>query len=309
MGSRAGIVIAALLLATACSDRGRGGEDQGPVAVASDAGTGQETGSGPGDQPRTDRPAPLDLRCRQRQQRTVEELSWRIGQAVDRVSLAPAGLSATASSGLGRQVRVAGDRLRAACDTVPPAALRFVAITLRQTRRPLDAAASRRILTSFAPWADRVSRNSGTDLIAWQHQCREVRRLVTAGYAVWWDHTAEGRDWWLQIKVDNRTADKLLVTLGGSLWADGVPSRYRSPEGPDEHWGREADQYWWGGSSADEIYAPARRATSTFVGIGEFYKVHLLAHGSFFDIRPEVTVSPLRGRRWGACALAVPRLN
>ena len=169
------------------------------------------------------------------------------------------------------------------------------------TRAPLDQAEYARLLGVFEPWAAQHwnAKRAGS-LRRSLEACRRYTRAVSAGYAVWWEHTPQGRDWWIQITMDNRTPDKLHATLGGTVWADGVPARYRDPYGPDTHWGRKAEQYSWGGSSADETDVPPGQRTQQFVGIGEFYKVHLTREGEFFDVRPEVSVghpsaAPTRG--------------
>ena len=173
-----------------------------------------------------------------------------------------------------------------------------------------------RLLDAFEPW---VAREWGARDADWLRRslkaCHRYKGAVSAGYAVWWEHTPEGRDWWVQILVDNNTDDLLDVAIRGSMWADGVLPRYRDPYGPDTHWGREADQYTWGASSYDETYSPPRQRIRMFVAIGPSYKVHLNPEGGFFDIRPEVYVSLLRESDEGddageaGCALPVPRLN
>jgi hypothetical protein len=233
-----------------------------------------------------------------------------MSQTADRVSASLSGEAPGATRSLAYHLRTARENVRSDCDRVPPPARRFLRTGLRMTRAPLDQAEHARLLNVFEPWAARHwgAKRSGS-LRRSLEACQRYKKAVSAGYALWWDYTPEGRDWWIQIIVDNRTTERLLVSLGGTVWADGVPARYRDPYGPATHWGRTADQYSWGGSSADTFYAPPGQRTRSFVGIGEFYKVHLTREGEFFDIRPEVTVGPPAGGSYAWCAVPVPRVN
>jgi hypothetical protein len=92
---------------------------------------------------------------------------------------------------------------------------------------------------------------------------------------------------WVQMIVHNPTEKALAVSLGGTLRARGADQRV----------------FTWGASSADSAVAEPRSRMTHFVGIGEFYKVHMSRDGSLFDIRPLVIVG-----RW-QCALPVEREN
>ncbi|RYP84429.1 hypothetical protein EKO23_15495 [Nocardioides guangzhouensis] len=231
-------------------------------------------------------------------------------QTADRVTASLSGEAPGATRSLAYHLRTVRENLRGGCGTIPQPARQFLRAGLRMTRTPLSQAEYAQLVDRYEAWASgpTSSRRDGW-LRRSLEACRRYRGKVSAGYAVWWEPTAAGRDWWVQITVDNNTDDLLDVSLGGSLWADGVPTRYRDPYGPDRHWGRVADQYTWGGSSADEVYAPPGRRIRTFVGIGAGYKVHLLRGGELFDIRPTVFVSPLREGGAPGCSLPVPRIN
>lgn len=301
------VILAALLLGAACSDVDGTGERTGPSGTTTASPT--VTGTSP-DAGRSDRAPQADRRCQERQGKALENLDWRMKQTADRVSAALTGEAPGASLSLAHHLRTAKETLGADCGRLPGPARRFLRTGLRMTVAPLDQAEYARLLDAFEPWAARHwgAKRAGS-LRRSLDACRRYKSEVSAGYAVWWEHTPDGRDWWIQITVDNGTPDELLVTLGGSVWADGVPARYRDPYGPDKHWGRPAEQYSWGGSSADEAYVPAGQLTRRFVGIGEFYKVHLTREGEFFDVRPEVKVGPPSGGLNAWCALPVPRVN
>jgi hypothetical protein len=231
-------------------------------------------------------------------------------QTADRVTASLSGEAPGVTLSLAYHLRAARENLRTDCGRVPGPARHFLRTGLRSTRTPLDQADYTRLLDTFEPWARQHLDSRGASWLRRSLQaCHRYQPLVRAWYAVWWDYTPEGRDWWVQTTVDNNTDEVLDVRLNGSLWADGVPARYRDPYGPATHWGREAEQYTWGASSADEIYAPPHQRIRHFEGIGAGYKVHLTREGSFFDIRPEVYVSPLREDGAPGCAIPVRRIN
>lgn len=307
MGHRCRAVAVAVLLVSACSEADGTGDRADPSGTT--AASPSVSGPTP-DMGRSERPQQPDRRCRERQATALENLEWRMKQTADRVSASLSGESPGAAPSLAYHLRTAREKIRTDCGRVPGPARRFLRAGLGMTRAPLDQAEYARLLGVFEPWAAQHwnAKRAGS-LRRSLEACRRYTRAVSAGYAVWWEHTPQGRDWWIQITMDNRTPDKLHATLGGTVWADGVPARYRDPYGPDTHWGRKAEQYSWGGSSADETDVPPGQRTQQFVGIGEFYKVHLTREGEFFDVRPEVSVGSPFGGSYAWCALPVPRVN
>ena len=311
------LALATLVVITACGgadDRSQHQDSTGPSSTTTnrtvDAGTSSPHATAV--DPPTSDPTVAARTCRRRQRTAVETLDWRLAQAGNRLTSAihaPSGAGA-ASLSLAYHLRTALGNLRTDCGRVPQAARHFLATGLRATGRPLTDEAFRRTVLAFGPWSVRVDgRDASRSLIRSWTTCRRLAPQVRAGYAVWWDFTPRGTDWWVQLLLDNDLDVKLEVNVGGSLWAAGHPEP-AEPLGPLRHHGIPALEFTWGGSSSDYYYAEPHRRTTKFVGIGEFYKVHLPRNGYFFDIRPELSVNPLHPAdgNW-LCALPVPRAN
>jgi hypothetical protein len=219
--------------------------------------------------------------------------------------------SGAASLSLAYFLRTAQEKVREACGEIPHPARTFFVTGLAATERPMNRFVFRRAAITFGRWSLRATgRDEGKPLLWALRTCRRLAPSLSAGYAVWWDHTPGGTDWWVQLHVENDTDVEVAVDVGGSLWAAGNRMGDTDPYDEPVHRGITAAQFTWGGSSADYYNLAPHTRVKHFVGIGEFYKVHLTRDGYFFDVRPEVYVSPLRSvdGNW-RCAVPVPRVN
>jgi hypothetical protein len=171
----------------------------------------------------------------------------------------------------------------------------------------LDANVLDQVLAAYAEWARTLGKRRPAEvLIETRRRCLALARRVRLGYAVWSEPTAAGKDIWVQLIAHNDTDERLEMSLGGSLWAWHPDPAWSPKQNWRLHRGRLAEQFSWGGSSADALNAEPHARTTTFVGIGEFYKVHMAADGYFFDIRPEMFVYPRGAEKWW-CSLPVMR--
>ena len=215
--------------------------------------------------------------------------------------------SAAASRRLRSNVARTRERLDSDCETPSTSTQAFLTRVDQLAGTPLDGNSLDKVLAAYEAWADNIGKGRPAEvLIETRQQCLALARRVQLGYAVWWEPTAAGKDIWVQLIVHNNTDETLGLALRGSLWA-WHPDPAWSPERYWKmHGGRLAEQFTWGGSSADDLSVKPHDRATKFVGIGEFYKVHMASDGYFFDIRPEMYVDAPNIKHWW-CSLPVVR--
>ena len=171
------------------------------------------------------------------------------------------------------------------------------------TASPLDATGLQSIEDAFASWVEAIGarRSPLQGASATLRSCHRLGDQVEAGYALWWDHTPDGKRWWVQIVINNETARRYWVDLDGTMWVAGLiqPMVGRVPYDKE----RGGRQIVWGGSSADSMYAYPSTTTSRRIGLTEF--VYTTSEGVVYDVRPNVFVF----HSGHNCSLPVPRLN
>ena len=245
--------------------------------------------------------------CQRAELQQVTRLEWPLSLVSSHVLSAGDDTSAAASRRLTNNVARARERLESDCETPSATSQEFLTQAAKLADTPLDGRSLDKVLAAYAAWADSIGKGRPAEvLIKSRQQCLALAHRVRLGYAVWSKPTAAGKDIWVQLIVHNNTDEILGIALRGSLWA-WHPDPAWSPK-PDwkVHGGRLAEQFTWGGSSADDLSAKPHDRTTTFVGIGEFYKVHMASDGYFFDIRPEMSVGAPSIKNW-PCSLPVVR--
>lgn len=291
------------VMASACGnpEDSSSGPPSSTSVVASPTGPASSTGPQATETPVEERD------CRVLQQRAFAALDYRLQQASDRVLSAVTGESPEAANQFARRVDNARKRLLTRCASVPAAAASFFSAAERLTSRPLAADSLDELLAAYARWATTPGESRRAErAIANRKACLKLTRQVRTGYAVWSEPTPEGKDMWVQLIVHNETGHRFGVSLNGRLWATGMLPGWGDPT-RTHHGVRDATQFTWGGSSADFMYADPHARSTKFVGIGEFYKLHMTSDGDVFDVQPVMTVSGPGIPSW--CSLPVAREN
>ena len=288
------IAVAALALAGCDSGPGTVEEPSSPASSTRSPSTGSDPSS-----------SVADSACHRTELQQVSRLEWPMSVVSSQVLSAGDDASAAASRRLSNNIDRTRERLDSDCETPSTSAQEFLTRVDGLTDTPLDGNSLDTVLAAYAAWADSIGKGRpAKELIETRQQCLALARRVRLGYAVWWEPTAAGKDIWVQLITHNNTDEPLGIILRGSLWAWHPDPAWSPERNLQMHRGRLAEQFTWGGSSADETSAKPQARTTTFVGIGEFYKVHLANDGYFFDIRPEMSVST--PDIWG-CSLPVVR--
>lgn len=197
-------------------------------------------------------------------------------------------------------------RLRENCGSVPTSMVALRQRVRAATVAPLGARGLKALEDAFAKWVE--ATNAGTNhlegAIARLRGCERLSDEIQAGYALWWDYSSNGRRWWVEMQVDNRTARGRLLELGGSISVTGLVD----PR-PDRFMPRDKERgghlLSWGGSSADFMSARPFTTTSQRVALAAAEFVHTTSEGMVYSVRPEVFA--FNGKY--ACSLPVPRLN
>lgn len=225
--------------------------------------------------------------CRRREHSTVSKLEWPLMQAAWRVESGLAGRNNLSARGLDQRVGTLWQRLTTGCPKPSTQATAFAAQVRRRVDDHWEGRGLDAVLGSYSDWATLVGLpHMGDALLEDRAACHQLMPNVRASYAVWWEPTARGKDYWVQMIVQNDTDTRLHGDLEGSLWVT-YPLPGTGPA-PTLHLGERAAQWTWGGSSADFIGARPHARTTQFVGVGEFYKVHLGPQGTMFDVRPVI---------------------
>ena len=204
------------------------------------------------------------------------------------------------------KARTAVDRVarlvRERCGALPEEMRELQRGVLRLTESPLGATRLARMERAFDRWTVEVGARRSPMAGASQslRSCERLGEDVRAGFAVWWDHVPGGRRWWVQLVMENDTAQRRWVGLGGTMWATGLIHPRVHPPVRDD---RGGTQLRWGGSSADGMSAAPKGTTTRRVGVTEF--VRTTSDGEVYGVRPEVYL--YAGGR--SCSLPVPRLN
>ncbi len=169
------------------------------------------------------------------------------------------------------------------------------------TEVPLGASGVRALEKAFARWGSAIEADTSplSGASAALRHCERFGERVRPGYALWWDHAPDGRRWWVQVEIENRTDTRYWVDLSGTMAVTGLTHpRVGGPR--DEHGGRRIS---WGGSSADSMYAWPSTTSTRKVGLTEF--VFTTPAGLVYDVRPEVFIR----HDEVTCSMPVPRLN
>ncbi len=243
--------------------------------------------------------------CHRAELQQVSRLEWPMSVVSSQVLSAGDEASAAASRRLRNNIDRTRERLDSDCEPPSTSTQEFLRRVDGLTDTPLDGNSLDTVLAAYAAWAGGIGKGRpAEELIATRQQCLALARRVRLGYAVWWEPTAAGKDIWIQLIVHNNSDEALGIIIRGSLWAWHPDPAWSPERNLQMHRGRLAELFMWGGSSGDEFSAKPQARTTWFVGIGEFYKVHMASDGYFFDIRPEMSVST--PDVWG-CSLPVVR--
>jgi hypothetical protein len=302
--SAAGLLVSVMVSACGNPEDNSSGSSSSNSSVASPTGSASSTGPTASEEPSEGQG------CRPREQRAFAALEYPLQEAADRVLSAVTGKSPAAADPLARRVDKVRGRLLTSCSSMPTTAASFFSAADRLTSRPLNAKSLDELLAAYARWATPIGEGRRAErIIKNRKACLELARQVRTGYAVWWEPTPEGKDMWVQLIVHNDTAHRLAVSLWGSLWATGVLPK-RAEYTRTHHGVRDATQWTWGGSSADSMYGEPHARSTTFVGIGETYKLHMTSDGYMFDIQPVIQIHLYGpGTTPYGCSLPVVREN
>jgi hypothetical protein len=200
----------------------------------------------------------------------------------------------------------AADSVRESCGRVPPAMRSLRERVHSATSAPLDARGLRALENAFAGWVKTTGAGANhlEGATAGLRGCERLSAEIRPGYALWWDYSTDGKRWWVEMQVDNRTARSPLLDLSGAISVTGLvdprPDRYM--ERADKPGSR---RLFWGGSSADFMAARPFSTTSQRVGLGRTVYVYTTIGGTVYSVRPEVFA---HHGDW-SCSLPVPRLN
>jgi hypothetical protein len=267
------------LLAVGC-----GRSDSEPSATASETPTRSPASSASS----TPEPASAaEKACRKREHSTVSRLQWPLMKTAWWVESGLAGRNNLSPRAFAQRFDIAWQHLTDRCSKPSPQATAFAAHVGRSVDPSLDGPGLDAVVASYSDWATATGQpHLGESLLKDRAACRHLIPNVNASYAVYWEPTARGKDYWVQLIVQNNTDTWLHGDIEGSLWVtDPLPGMGRAHT---MHLGRRAYQWWWGGSSADFIGARPHARSTTFVGVGEYYKVHLGPDGTMFDVRPTI---------------------
>ena len=218
--------------------------------------------------------------CARAQQDAIRRSWMRVVRVIDAVT------SSTDATSSAKQASAAADRftlqVRAGCGTTPAAAHRYLGYLHGLDDRALDEDDLDRLLARYQSWGESVGKpHAATRLMRELAACRTLKQNVDASYRVWWMSIPEGRSWWVEVTVDNRTGRRLFTGIGGQIRVTGDRSY----------------EQWWGGSSSDAFSVPP--GVSTFRIPVEDGTVETPADGSLTVLANEVNIA--------GCAVPVPR--
>ena len=197
-------------------------------------------------------------------------------------------------------------KLRENCGSVPTAMLSLRKRVREATTAPVGTSGLRAIEGAFARWVEATDAGANPlqDATAGLRACRRLGHEIRAGYALWWDYSPDGKRWWVEMQVENRTATGRLLDLSGEMWVTGLveprPDRFMPRD--EKSGGR---QLGWGGSSADFISARPFTTTSQRVGLGTTGFAYTTSEGTVYGVRPKVFLR----HAGNTCSLPVPRHN
>jgi hypothetical protein len=218
----------------------------------------------------------------------------------------PDGQSAAAATKAREMLERAVDQVRQSCGSVPAAMSSLRQRVRVTTAKPLGPRGSKALEDAFAAWAQAIGAEA-SPLQGWTanlRACEQLGHQIRAGYALWWDYSSEGKRWWVELRVDNRTTKGRLLELSGAISVTGLvdprPDRFMPRD--EKRGGRKL---FWGGSSADSMGARPSTTTSKRIGLGRIGFVYTTSQGTVYDVRPEVFA--LGGDY--SCSLPVSRLN
>jgi hypothetical protein len=230
----------------------------------------------------------------------LTKVFWLLTSDVD-------GQQAAVAAGRAREVVAqAVDSVRESCGRVPPALGALRRRVRLASSAPLDARRLNAIEAALARWvkATGAGQNHLADAAAGLRACKRLSQEFRAGYALWWDYSSQGKRWWVEMQVDNRTAKGRLLDLSGAISVTGLvdprPDRFM-PRGEKAG----SRKLYWGGSSADFMSARPFTTTSQRVGLGRTVYVYTTTEGTVFSVHPEVFAH----NDEYSCSLPVPRLN
>src|SRR5262245_6472865 len=214
----------------------------------------------------TGEPATVGKACRKRERSTVSRVEWPLMQAAWRVESGLPGRNNLSAPALDHRVDRLWQRLTAGCPTPSKEARAFAAEVHKRVGEALSGRGLDAVLASYRDWATLVGlQHMGGALLKDRASCRQLIPNVPARYAVWWQPTAQGKDYWVQLIMQNDTDELLRGSLEGSLWAtDPLPGSFGVRT---MHRGRHSQRFDWGGSSADFMYARPHSRSTTFVGV------------------------------------------
>ncbi len=195
-------------------------------------------------------------------------MAWPLLQAMWLVTSDVDGQSGEAATRTRSALDRALTRVREQCGRAPVEIRTLQSDVRAATDVPLGAAGVRALEKAFARWGSAIAAKQSplSGASAAIHRCERFGERVRPGYTLWWDHAPEGRRWWVQIEIENRTDARYWVDLSGTMAVTGLT--YPRVGGPrDEHGGRLIS---WGGSSADSMYARPSTTSTRKVGLTEY---------------------------------------
>jgi hypothetical protein len=299
---REAAVTLALVIAAAY---GCGADDPASTVPAT---PGQSTSTSSSTTPGTPSDSPVsqagaNAACDREQQKAVRS-QW-IGSAVWQLSEAPSGYSQRVSRDLARHLTRAEEPLRAACGgAVPDEFTRFAAdIERATTTNRFGARTIDRVLAAWLRWSTAAGAPQAAQFeIDRLNKCRtDVYPHVDVSYRVWWRWTDTGKEWWIELTVDNRTGK----SLGGEVFGHAKATEWFDdpfgPAPPAPGPGRDTTLQW-GGSSADILGLPPGTSRHTIAPDADT-DVHTTATGTLTVT--EMTIYLQTGTKLGTCSVAV----
>lgn len=209
--------------------------------------------------------------CVDTQRRLVGRLAFRWWITVDDVFGRVEGRSPAAARSWLRALERARDRaVRAGCPDPPPEMAEVLRLSAASPELSLRDVA--RLIPQLRAWSDMVGSSALSTYLMKQTYCLEHRTsLARATYVVRSVPTADGKDMWLDLTVENLTSRRIRGGVDGHLRVVGaLPGTERRVS--------------WGGSSADDVGVPPHSTSHKLLLSVVGDRFHVAADGHLTDI-------------------------